>query len=206
MKLTKKQGSVLKFISNFIMDHSYPPTYSEIANEFQVSTTTIQEYIEALTRKGYLEKLNGVARGFVVKNKCLNSFTKTKSNFKLVPILGSIQAGEPILASEHVLGYVSFDYKFSSQKLFALYVKGDSMIGAGILEKDIVIARSQNYAEAGEIVIALLRDEVTLKRLRRDNSGYYLKAENNKYKPIRCEFKILGKVIGLKRNKFAVNP
>ncbi len=200
MELTQKQRNILNFITEFTIGNSYPPTYSEISSEFDISTTTVQEHIGALIRKGCIEKSGGIARGFIVKNKSVSEFSKAKNNVKLVPIIGHVSAGHPVLAYENIQGYISYDSKRRTIKnLFALCVKGDSMINAGIFENDIVIARPQKGAEDGEIVIALLGNEATVKRLKKDKDGYYLMPENNNYEPIRQEFDVLGKVIALKR-------
>lgn len=202
MELTQKQRNVLNFIANFTIENSYPPTYSEISSEFKISTTTVQEYIGALVKKGYLEKSSGVARGFVMRDKSVSEFTRTRKNVRLIPIIGTVNAGQPVLATENVEGYVAFDSsRFENEKLFALYVKGDSMKDVGILENDIVIAHPQNAADDNSIVIALLENNATIKRLKRDSEGYYLKPENDNYSNIRGNFSILGKVVGLKRQE-----
>jgi repressor LexA len=119
-----------------------------------------------------------------------------------VPILGRVPAGKPFLSEENIEGFLSLPSDMGSGKLFALQVKGDSMIGAGIMDGDRVIIQQQGTAENGQIICALIEGEATLKRFFKKNGVVTLKAENEKYSPIilsKGEFRIVGKIIGLIR-------
>ncbi|MBS1518404.1 MAG: transcriptional repressor LexA [Bacteroidetes bacterium] len=202
-KLTSKQKSILDFIANFGNEYSYPPTLKEIGEKFRITIGTVQDHIKALQNKGYLERRKDIARGFrVVKSDEENQKERIKSQLNVIPLYGNVAAGEPIFADDNVQGYVTMEKNLKGHKIhFALKVKGDSMIDSGIYDGDIVIVRKQDSAEDGEIVIALLDDEATVKTLRNRRIKAYLEASNSKYKSIiNKPFKIIGKVIELRRD------
>lgn len=189
--LTAKQKRILDYISKSTQDHGYPPTIRELVKQFSLSIGTIQWYLRKLEEQGYLSRKEGMARAIVPSPK--------RSS---IPIVGRIQAGGPALAFHEIEGHIppSDDLR-NTETLFALRVRGDSMVNAGILEGDIAILRQQEYASDGDIVAALLDDETTLKRLKRINGHYALKPENPKYKPITGqEFKIMGKLLKVIRD------
>ncbi len=206
-KLTVKQERILKFIGDYASDNSYPPTLKEMADQFKVTIGTIQDHIVALTKKGYIERRPDIARGFVInlpageKKQASGSSENPNDNFEVIPLYGNVAAGEPIFASDNVRGYVTLEKNNKGHHVhFALKVKGDSMINSGIYDGDIVIVRKQETADSGEIVIALLDDEATVKTLRKNKINAYLEASNSKYKAIMDKpFSIVGKVIELRR-------
>lgn len=200
-KLTKKQQKILDFILKFTEDNSYPPTLKEIADKFKITVGTIQDHVFALQRKQYLMKKPDTARGFRVVKTSSGEKVTPKTEMNYIPLYGNVAAGEPIFASDNVQGYVAVEKSAKGHNIhFALKVKGDSMIDAGIYDGDIVIVRKQDTAENGEIVIALLDDEATVKTLRNNKIKAYLEAANPKYKAIMNRpFSIIGKVIELRR-------
>lgn len=200
--LPPKQRKILDFIQKFSLSKGYPPTYEEVAAKFHIVVGTTQEHISTLIKKGYLKKVSHIARGIRVVNLDENSeITNFKSSIDAIPLYGNVAAGEPLFADNNILGYVALEgRKKSQQVLFALKVKGTSMKDAGILDEDIVIVKKQNDAENGDIVIALLDDEATVKTLRKKRTNAYLEPANPKFKPITGKpFKVLGKVIELRR-------
>ncbi len=201
-KLTSKQKKILEFIEKYGDEYSYPPTLKEIGEKFNVTIGTIQDHIKALQNKGFLERKKDIARGFkLIKTEEESNIERLRSGLNIIPLYGSVAAGEPIFADDNVQGYVTMEKNGKGHKIhFALKVKGDSMIDSGIYDGDIVIVRKQDSAEDGDIVIALLDDEATVKTLRNRRIKAYLEASNSKYKSIiNKPFKIIGKVIELRR-------
>lgn len=154
------------------------------------STGTVRDYLKALENKGYLKRQSNIAR----------SIELLRDTLRKIPILGTIPAGGPDLAYENIEGYVELDDLLAGKPdLFALKVKGDSMIDTGILNGDIAIIKKQSTAYKGDIVAALIGDEATLKRLRYTKDTAYLEAANKNYPPIFEEFSIIGKLIAIVR-------
>ena len=189
-ELTLKQKKVLGFVMKRIHENM-PPTIREIAQYMGFSSTgTVRDYLNALEKKGYLKRADNLAR----------SIELLRDTLRKIPILGSIPAGGPDLAYENIEGYVELDDLLSGQAdLFALKVKGDSMIEAGILDGDIAILRKQSTAYKGDIVAALIDNEATLKRLKYTKDTAYLEAANKNYPPIFEDFAIIGKLITIVR-------
>jgi repressor LexA len=197
--LTPRQQKLLTYILDSIRGGCRPPTIREICRAFGYrSTGTARDHLHALETKGHLKKLPGKARGLVPSNwpKIL------RAEFPPMPILGRVVAGAPLLAEENMEGAVDLSEQFPGQKVFALKVHGDSMIEAGICEDDLVVVRSQDHAEPGEIVVALVDSESTVKRLARRNGKLWLQPANRRYDPIPVEgdTRVLGKVIGVIRH------
>jgi len=190
-RLTQKQERVLNFIRRRLLERM-PPTIREIAKELGFrSTGTVRDYLKALTQKGLVRRMDKKSRGIELTE--LAAFNK-------IPIIGTIMAGRPNLAYEEIQGYVDVDDLFLGRlgfdDVFALKVKGDSMINAGIFDGDVAIIKKQAHAVNGDIVAALLDDnEVTLKRLRSRSGKYHLEAANPDYAPIYEEFKVIGKLM-----------
>ncbi len=202
VKLPVRQQSILNFIEKYRIEYTYPPTLKEIGDKFHITIGTVQDHVYALQKKGYLERRKDIARGFkVVKSDEEKSLEKMKSDLNLIPLYGSVAAGEPIFARDNIQGYVTMEKNTKGHQIhFALKVKGESMVDSGIYDGDIVIVRKQDTAEDGEIVIALLEDEATVKTLRNKRIKAYLEASNSKYKAIiNKPFQIIGKVIELRR-------
>lgn len=165
-----------------------PPTVREICRDLKIkSTSTVHKYINELVENGYLEKLDG-------QNRTLRLPTSPSAN---VPLIGTVTAGVPITAVENIDGYVTYTgYRGNPKNLFALHVRGDSMINAGILDGDIVIVNRTPVANNGQIVVAMVDEEATVKRFYKENGHFRLQPENDYYEPIIAdEVTILGKVI-----------
>ena len=197
--LTPPQQKLLTYILDSIRSAGRPPTVREICHAFGYrSTGTARDHLRALETKGHLKKLPGKSRGLVPRNWP----DILQEKFPPMPILGRVPAGGPLLAEENIEGTLDLSEEFAGQKVFALKVHGDSMIDAGICEGDLVVVRSQNHAEPGEIVVALVDGESTVKRLARRNGKLWLRPANHRYEPIAVEgdTKVLGKVIGVIRS------
>jgi len=198
--LTDRQKTILNIIAENVENYGYPPSYQELANRLNISSkNAIKKHVDALVSKGYLEK-GGLARTL----KITDSEYEPKSQFASeVPLIGHVAAGFPILAEQNIERYVPVPRAFikSEGKYFALRVRGDSMIEAGIIEDDLVIVKASNVGEHMDIVVALINDEVTVKRLIIKDSLNYLKAENPAYNNIYPQeaWSIQGKVVGLVR-------
>lgn len=192
--LTPKQEKVLNFIRKRIGER-LPPTVREIGEELGFkSTGTVRDYLKALMQKGLVRRMNSKSRAIELTER---------ASFK-IPIIGTIMAGKPNLAYEEIQGYVDADDLFLGRlgfdDVFALRVKGDSMIDAGILDGDVAVIKKCPNAENNDIVAALLdNNEVTLKRLRTKSGKFHLEAANSKYPPIFEEFKVIGKLITIIR-------
>jgi repressor LexA len=200
--LTKRQAEILSFIKTHIQYSGFPPTISEIQGEFSFrSPNAVQEHLKALVRKGQIRRNPNQWRGLelMVSNKSRDEAAQYST--VSVPLIGRVTAGLPVLAEENFEGTISVDRSLVGRttRLFALQVRGDSMIKAGIYDGDIAIAQQQSAADHGDIIIALLGDEATVKRFYRKKKLIILQPENDVMQPIRvnegCDFKILGKVI-----------
>jgi repressor LexA len=202
VKLTKKQKAILDFIAQFSIKNNFPPTYLDICNRFKLTIGTVQDHISALIRKKYLDKKKDLARGFKILRKGDGSLYPAKKDMDQIPLYGNVAAGQPLLAANNIEGYVYMEKTLKGHHIhFALKVKGDSMIDSGIYDGDIAIVRKQETAESGDLVIALLDDEATLKTFKRQRIKAYLEASNPKYESITNRpFMIIGKVIELRRN------
>ena len=185
--LTKKQARIVSYIEHYWLEYGYPPTIREIAKKFKIAIGTVQDHISALKNKGYLKSRPHTARGFEVIHKQQD-----------IPIFGTVAAGNPIFAVENIEGYLG-EPPSKSGDFFALKIKGDSMIEAGIREGDLVKVKKQKTAENGDIVIALLEDEATVKTFRKKGSRVYLQPANPAYHDLEGEFEILGVVVELRR-------
>ncbi|MBI4655821.1 MAG: transcriptional repressor LexA [Elusimicrobia bacterium] len=207
--LTKRQRQIFDFILTNINHFGYPPSIPEIQAKFSFkSPNAVQDHFKALERKGYIARRPRKSRGIeILNNKNPNNKTYNGDvNVIEAPILGKISAGMPLLAQENMEGSIFVDKFISknSKGLFALKIKGTSMINAGIFDGDFVLVRQQPTAEQGEIVAALIEDEATVKRFYRDKDKIRLKPENDAMKPIIIDpdgnnVKIIGKVEGVIR-------
>lgn len=200
--LTDKQKNVLKLIAEKVKDVGYPPTLQELADELGVSSkNAVLKHLTALEKKGYIGKREGgAARGI----RILESLGFLDGpDISRVPLVGSVPAGSPLLAEENVDRYLSIpqDLIPSKGECFALKVQGDSMIDAGIFEDDLVVVHSTNSANNGDIVVALIGNETTVKRFMVTGNERYLKPENPNYSDIYPteEWSVQGRVIALIR-------
>jgi repressor LexA len=192
--IPSRRDAILKYIAAFRAEHGYPPTVREIATGVGLkSTSTVAYYLRDLEARGHLERQHERSRGI--------RFANEPAEGPAVPLVGRVAAGMPILATEQIEDHIRIPAQwFSGRVDFALRVSGDSMIGDGILDGDIALIKQQPSAEEGEIVVALIGDEATLKRLHRTADGIELQAANPRYAPIRsADVEILGRLVGVLR-------
>lgn len=206
-ELTEKQQEILNFIQEFIELNSYSPSYREIGKHFGIASTFgVKRHIDALIKKGCLNSESNFSRTLSIINNESHPAPKISADNSIeIPVVGRVAAGFPILAQENIEGTLTLDSSLISKfkGCFGLKVKGDSMINAGIFEGDTVVINPQSSADNGEIIVALLGDEATLKRFGKVNNSLVLIPENDKYPIIslnnREDFSIIGKVIGVFR-------
>lgn len=205
-EMTLRQREVLGFMRDFSDKHGAPPTVREIAERFRFTPRAAFDHLRALERKGMLQRRvtdKRVSRTLVLTDRGPERARRERE----IPILGRIAAGAPTFAAESREGVISVRPEWLAAKggdVFALRVRGDSMIEAHIADGDLVLVRRQESAVAGEIVAAMVDDEATVKRFATEGGVVLLKPEHPTMKPIvvdpqRAEFRILGKVIGLIR-------
>lgn len=200
--LTPRQQEVYEYIKTQTTEFRRPPTVREIANRFEISSTNgVRSILAALIKKGYINRSPRTSRGLEI----LQDDSPTPDSSVEIPIVGRVAAGEPILAVQNLEGTITVDRDFIARRkdVFALRVKGDSMINAGIFDGDLVFAQQQNTAERGEIIIAKVDDEATVKYFQPQKDWVELHAANPKYQPIivrpERDFSIAGRVIGIMR-------
>ncbi len=198
--LTKRQRQVLDFITRSLEERGYPPTMREIGQHMGIrSTNGVNDHLKALERKGYIERED-------LKSRTLRPVTPA-SRARAVPLVGRVAAGQPILAVENLEDTLKVDRSLvgDAQDVFALRVSGDSMIQDGILDGDIVFVRQQPTARRGEIVVALVEDEATVKRYFPERGGVRLQPANDALEPIwvgaddGVAFRVIGVVVGVYR-------
>ena len=192
--LTEKERSIYDYIEKCLDENGFPPTVRDICQFTGIkSTSTVYAYIGKLEEKGLISRESG-------KSRALNPISrKTNHGSIRVPVLGRVTAGVPVFAIENHEGYVDFDpqgKKYLNDELFALKIRGVSMIDAGILDGDIVVVRKTQNAEDGDIVVALLDDHATVKTFYREDGRFRLQPENSTMDPIFTkELSILGQVV-----------
>jgi repressor LexA len=203
-KLTHRQAEIVDFIREYLRENGMPPTQSEIAARFGLkSIYGVRQHLKLIEKKGYLRLIRGKARGIR-----LTSSLSSERDHEIceIPIVGHIAAGQPVLAVEDVQESLKVgEGIFHGRNLFALRVKGDSMINAGIAESDIAIINQQPQVDNGDIAAVILDDEATLKRVMLEQGRVRLKAENDHFQDIVItsetdqQFRILGRFVGLIR-------
>ncbi len=201
-KITPRQQAVLEFIADYIAQFGYPPTFQEIADAFGiVSKHGVVRHLAALEKKGYITRSDTLARSIRIIHP---QYAPPTDDVIQVPLVGRVAAGYPVLAEENIEDYVMLPRTLvrSEGRYFALRVHGDSMVNSGILDGDMVIVQSASTGQPGEIVVALIEDEVTVKRLVIRNNQKFLKAENPAYPDIypQTAWSIQGKVVGVIRD------
>lgn len=189
-RTTKKQEEILQFITVFYREHGYAPSVREICASVGLrSTGSVHYHLTALREAGKIDMEPVKGRTIML--------SRPPEQERRIPVVGVVTAGYPILAQENISGFIPWE---GEEDCFALRVQGDSMIGAGILDGDLVIVRPQSTADHGDIVVALLGDEATVKRLSRRNGEIWLLPENPAYEPIDgTDAVILGRVKGVQR-------
>jgi repressor LexA len=214
VKLTARQQQILELIQSAVARTGAPPTRAEIATELGFkSANAAEEHLQALARKGVIELVSGTSRGIRLKSDTLRSINESRSKqFTLpsfaqlaLPLIGRVAAGSPILAQEHVdQTYYVENSLFQRKPDYLLKVRGMSMRDAGIMDGDLLAVQASKDAKNGQIVVARLGDEVTVKRFRRNKHLIELHPENPDYQTIIVEpgepFEIEGLAVGLIRN------
>ena len=196
--LTDRQKAIYDFLLKTIRERGFAPSIPEIGRQFKIASTNgVSDHLKALEKKGYIRRV-GTRAIEVVNALGKSALLATRE----VAVVGRVAAGKPFFSEENIEEMITIPSDMGSGKRFALRVKGDSMIGAGILDGDRVIVKQQGGAENGDIVCAMIEGEATLKRFYKKEGVVTLKAENEKYAPIvvaEGEFRIVGKVVGLLR-------
>ena len=195
-KLTAKQQKIFDYIQQFTAEHGYPPSVREIGAAVGLkSPSTVHFHLKGLEEAGMITKAEGKTRAITVVDRAAPEPPQNQ-----VPIVGNVAAGAPILAEQHIEDYLTFDAGAHPEEYFALRVRGESMLGAGILPGDLVVVHSQTECHNGEIVVALFEDEATVKTLRRKDGKTWLMPENPEYEPIDGTYaQLLGKVVAVVR-------
>ena len=201
-KLTAKQQQIYDYILSFTNQHGYPPSVREIGAAVGLkSPSTVHFHMKGLEEAGVIVKAEGKTRAITIPAMPLVAVAEeTDPRENQIPILGNVAAGAPILAEECIEDYLTFDTQGMSGEHFALRVRGESMLGAGILPGDLVVVHRQQDAYNGEIVVALFEDEATVKTLSRRGGHTWLLPENPDYDPIDGDHAdIIGKVVAVVR-------
>jgi repressor LexA len=203
-ELTREQERVFSFISRYRNETGFPPTVREIANALGYrSPNNVRQHLRLIEQKGFIRLLPGKARGIEIVASTIKDHVENEFGYD-VPLIGSVAAGKPITAIENIDGYITLDKSiFRGEGLFALRIRGDSMIGIGILNGDIVVIRRKSTAENGEVVVVIIDGDATLKRFVREKDRVYLRAENPAYSDIELfssnSIQIAGKLVGVIR-------
>lgn len=205
-KLTVMQQKIYDYIANAVRNQGYPPSVREIGEAVGLkSPSTVHFHIKHLEELGYISKSGRKGRALTLTERAAPAAAPAPAQEAeipsgRVPVLGDVAAGSPILAQECIDDYISFDTQGRDGEFFALRVRGESMLNAGILPGDLVVVHRQPTAQNGEIVVALLEDEATVKRLSRRGGEVWLLPENENYSPIDGRYaSILGKVAAVLR-------
>lgn len=197
--LTPKQAEIYDFILQYTRTQGYPPSVREIGAAVHLkSPSTVHFHMKKLEAEGYIQKADGKTRAITLPREAMPEETEARAD--QVPLVGDVAAGSPILAEECVEEYLTFDTGGRTGEHFALRVRGESMLGAGILPGDLVVVHRQESFRDGDIVVALFEDEATVKTLRRKDGRVWLMPENPDYEPIDGTFaQIIGKVVAVMR-------
>ena len=198
-KITAKQQEILEYIKQTILKKGYPPAVREICEAVHLkSTSSVHSHLETLEKNGYIRRDPTKPRTIEILD---DSFALTRREMVQVPMIGTVAAGQPILAQEDIEDYFPIPAEIlPNQQVFMLRVKGDSMINVGILNGDQVLVEQASTARNGDIVVALVDDSATVKRFFKEDGHYRLQPENDALEPIIVpQVEILGKVIGLFR-------
>ncbi len=204
-KISAKQQEILDFIKSEIINRGYPPAVRDICEAVHLkSTSSVHSHLETLEKNGYIRKDPTKPRAIEILD---DEFNMTRKEMVSIPVVGTVAAGIPILATENIESYIPMPSEMlpsaSNHKFFILNVKGDSMINCGILNGDQIIVEQQETAANGEIIVALVDDSATVKRFYKEDDCIRLQPENDTMDPIiipsGTDVSILGKVIGLMR-------
>ena len=198
-KITKKQSEILAFMKDQILAKGYPPSVREICEAVNLkSTSSVHAHLETLEKNGYIRRDPTKPRAIEI---CDDSFQMVRQEMTSIPIVGTVAAGQPILAQQNIEGYFPIPMEMApNAESFVLKVKGDSMINVGIFSGDHIFVERTNVARNGDTVVALVDDSATVKTFYKENGHIRLQPENDTMEPIildDCE--ILGKVYGVFR-------
>ncbi len=199
--LTARQQSILQFVVDYTQREGYPPSIREIGKQFEIgSLRGVTVHLDALERKGYISRAN-TPRSIRITHPAYQSSNKVT----MLPLIGSIAAGVPILAQEHIEDLIPVPSQMvrNIESAFLLRVRGDSMSGEGILPRDLVVVRPQATANHGELVAVLIGDEATVKRISYEPNMVRLLPSNPAYEPIvidREDARVIGRIVGLIRD------
>ncbi|MGD0981069.1 MAG: transcriptional repressor LexA [Solirubrobacteraceae bacterium] len=202
MDLTKRQQEILDFIEDYGAHHGYPPTVRDIGKAVGLaSSSTVHQHLANLEQLGMLRRDPSKPRALELLHRVVRDAGAVLRPAGL-PLLGTVAAGQPVLAEENIEDYVSVPQAAGGDDgTFLLRVRGESMRDAGIIEGDLVVVRSQEHAADGEIVVALVGEEATVKRYFREADHVRLQPENAAMEPIRSsDVRILGRVVGVMRS------
>ena len=196
-KISAKQQEILEYIKSQLLAKGYPPSVREICEAVHLkSTSSVHSHLETLEKNGYIRRDPTKPRAIEILD---DEFNLARREMVNIPIVGTVTAGEPILAVENITGYFPVPSELMpNAELFMLAVRGESMINAGIYDGDVVIVHQQQTAENGDIIVALINDEdTTIKRFYKEECRVRLQPENDQYSPMYFNnVSILGKVIG----------
>ena len=198
-KISDKQKQILEFIKSRILEKGYPPTVREICEEVRLSSTSsVHAHLETLEKKGYIRRDPAKGRAIEITD---DSFNMVRTEMTSLPVIGQVAAGSPILAEQNIESYFPVPSEHvPGGTTFVLKVKGDSMINAGILPGDLIMVNECKEASNGEIVVALIEDEATVKRFYKEDGHIRLQPENDFMDPIIVpDCTIVGKVYGVMR-------
>ena len=199
-RISKKQLEILDYMKNEILNRGFPPSVREICEAVNLkSTSSVHSHLEALEKNGYIRRDATKPRAIEIIDDNFNLVRREVVN---VPLVGTVAAGQPILAVENIDAYFPIPAEYMpNEQSFMLTVKGDSMINAGIFDGDQVLVKQQSTAENGDMVVALIDDSATVKTFYKENGYYRLQPENDNMEPIIItgNLKILGKVFGVFR-------
>ncbi|MBL8022426.1 MAG: transcriptional repressor LexA [Leptospirales bacterium] len=201
-ELTEKQNAILSFIQQYLQAQGYPPTIREIARKFEITAKGAYDHMKALEKKGYIKTEKNRSRAMEILKDADGNVPVQASDTANVPLLGRVAAGMPILAQENIEEYLSFPKSMvPDTSVFALRVAGESMKDAGILDGDIAVIQKCDSADNGEIVVALLDDEATLKYFFKDKKKVKLVPANDAFRPIVTDqVTIVGRLVGIYRS------
>ncbi len=198
-RITHKQEEILNYIKDEILKRGFPPTVREICQTVGLkSTSSVHSHLESLEKNGYIRRDPTKPRAIEILD---DSFQMLRKEMVNVPVVGTVAAGQPILAEQNIDGYFPIPAEYMpNDPSFILHVKGESMVNAGIMDGDQVIVRQQSTARNGDIVVALLDDSATVKTFYKEDGHYRLQPENDSMDPILVDdVQILGKVFGVFR-------
>ena len=199
-RISKKQQEILDYMKNEILNRGFPPSVREICEAVNLkSTSSVHSHLEALEKNGYIRR--DATKPRAIEN-IDDNFNLVRRQVVNVPLVGTVAAGQPILAVENIDAYFPIPAEYMpNEQSFMLTVKGDSMINAGIFDGDQVLVKQQATAENGDMVVALIDDSATVKTFYKENGYYRLQPENDNMEPIIItgNLQILGKVFGVFR-------